>query len=181
MIPFAFIKAARLCYALLELYRDHPRHQLEPAATCTAARAIVEVARPELGITAAVVAAIAINESSLDHTQVNPRSGTCGAMQVSRPKAGCEAVTSAPIPSYRAGVRRLVAWQETCRRLRRPTLRCALDGYRSGTKAAINGGSGIIVIRRAALIQRAMALERVSTRGSTRHEERWAGFKIQHQ
>lgn len=187
MTPFSFMEAARLCAALLGLYANEPRHQLEPRATCAAARAMVAVVEHEhrsAGITPALLAAIAINESSLDHRKVNPRSGTCGAMQVARPRVGCAVATSAPIPSYAAGLRRLVRWQETCRRLRRPTLRCALDGYRSGASAAINGGSGGVVLRRAYLIQRAMALEdlRTSPRSrSTRNFTRGgAGLEARH-
>lgn len=164
MIGSGIIWAELLCAALVSLYGESPRHQLEREPACRAAHAIVAVRRPDLGITPAVIAAIAINESNLDPAKVNPRSGTCGAMQVSRPREGCAAVTSSYRASYQAGVDRLIAWAETCRglkqRQRRPALRCALDGFRGGMKAARNGGSGAVVLRRAALIQRAMALDR---------------------
>ncbi len=185
MIGSGMIWGELLCLALVSLYGDSARHQLEPQRACRAAHAIVAARRPELGITPAVLAAIAINESNLDPSRVNVRSGTCGAMQVSRPPEGCAVVTSSHLASYQAGVARLVAWQGTCKRLRRPTLRCALDGYRGGTAAARTGGSGGVVLRRAALIQRAMALDRnrlpaPRKQPTTRNvATRGAGFEIQ--
>ncbi len=125
--------ALSLCLAIVALWSDVPLDR-----ACSAAEAIVSVATPEYP--AELLAAIAVRESSFDHTVVNRKSMACGAMQVipyPRRRSTCDAIRASHLASYTAGVERLRAWESNCRRRGRRGLRCVLAGY--GGRSSVAG------------------------------------------
>lgn len=133
MIP-DLVTALRLCSALLAYSADHGE-PLPPARVCAASLAIVA----ERGAwDPALIGALAWRESRFDRRQVNVRSGACGSLQVLHPRGGCRRLLADERASYAAGVERLDAARDFCRRRGDRSTICALAGFMSGP-AGVHG------------------------------------------
>lgn len=136
------LDAVRLCLAL------HVLPDVRPVVACRAAVPILLAAGPD----APLVAALAWRESRMEPLAVNPRTLAAGPLGV----VGFD-VRRGELAGYVAGVRVLRAARAWCVRRREPGTACTLAAYVGGPRLVRRGGyRGAAVLRRAAVIRRAM-------------------------